>query len=111
MFEGIVEAFVEGAEVDAVRRDVERALVDALDRIDGVDDFEDRELVSRFREPESAAEAAAGIDETGAAEHLEHLGEVAGRYLGGSGDPLGGGDFAIGLGDGDDGPKCVLGGR
>ncbi len=108
--DGLVEAFVEGAEVDTVGFKAERAGGDAFDGVDDLDDVPDGDLVGGFGEGGTAVEAALRGEEVGLGEVAEDFGEIAGRDAGGRGDLGDGGGLAVEAGEVDDDAEGVFGG-
>ncbi len=109
-FDRFVEPLVHGAEIGPVRIDPEWATVDPSDRVDGVDDFQNGDLLGRPGECESAAETSPGEDDPCLSQGLEDLGEIAGWDFGGACEV--GRDLGVSFchGDGDDGSEGVFGG-
>ena len=99
---GVIEAAMEGAEGAAMGGEVERAVVNAAEGIDGVYDIEDIDVRGGAGEGEAAVFAAASGDESRAGEMDEEFGEIVGGNLGVGGD-MAGGEGGIGVGGEPDG--------
>lgn len=84
--DGGIDAVMQRAEAVGVGTEAEWAMLDAFERIDGVDHLEDRQRPRLAGQDESAVQAAAGGDDACPGERLEHLDEISGRGAGGLGD-------------------------
>jgi len=77
--QGLVETAMQGAQNRPVGRDPERALADSPDRINGIDDLENRQPIGRFRQNKSAMQTALRCDQPRTSQALQDLGKISVR--------------------------------